>query len=443
MKEICDAIEAGSLNTLLHAKPHLLRQEDSLGDLPLHAACSARHQTTSDLHTLETVETLARHYPDALSTPNAHGMLPLHLACWFTENALIRKLVELHPSALNAADENGYRPVSFVIGKMAMSNESWQDAQDLFHFILSLAPDSLWYPDQQGVLPLQYACWSSNLGGNGSNNNTIGERLLALYQQVTAAQGGLKKVVNEQQQTPVQVAACSSTRMDILQQLHKADPKAISARPDSQGKFPLHHVMAKKFVHHSKKYLQAKLEWLIEVDPTAIAHQDHQGHTPLHHLLSNPSLFYQQADANNMQESDSTTKTPAPQAYSFLANLLAHKDCTSQADRNDWMALACQKLANRHVCALADYDKGNLPLHLAIQNHSNSSANNSNLIPGLLHLYPRAALAETKLGQTALQLALQQQHQQPQSNGGCSLNTLYALVNHNPCRVLQEYNSTL
>ena len=123
MKEICNAIEAGSLNTLLQAKPHLLRESDSLGDLPLHAACSARYQTTSELHTMETIETLARHYPEALGTPNAHGMLPLHLACWFNENDLIRRLVELYPPALEASDENGYRPVSFVIGNMAMSNE--------------------------------------------------------------------------------------------------------------------------------------------------------------------------------------------------------------------------------------------------------------------------------------------------------------------------------
>ena len=414
MKEICKAVEAGALTSLLQAKPHLLRQADSLGDLPLHAACSARYQYAEQLHNMETIETLARHYPEALQTPNAHGMLPLHLACWFNESELIRRLVDLYPEALNTVDENGYAPLSFMIGKLAMSNETWEDSRELFEYLITLAPDSLWKVDEQGVLPLQYASLSE--GG-------AGEQLLQLYLQATANSGGLRRLVNaDNEQTPIHVAIASNTRMDIIKKIHEADPKAIRI-PDKNGRLPIHQFISNEFLHQHKIYSQKKLEWLVQADPQAMAHQDNQGKTPLHILLENDSLFYKQ-DAEPQRNWDS------PQAFSFLSSLLlAPRDATRQVDRNDWLQFATERLAAPSSCEKADL-QGNLPLHLAVRNHS-IDGEMAGLISALLQQHPGAILAKHHVGQTALEIGV--------SSQDCSLNTLFTLVNYNPYRVLQDY----
>ncbi|CAB9500534.1 expressed unknown protein [Seminavis robusta] len=434
MKEICEALDKGGvdgLRQLLDTKPELATTPDRLGDLPLHVACSYRYETVEALHSLPVLTLLVERHPAALQTTNGHGMLPLHLSCWFAAEPQIRAIASWYPAGLAAADDNGYKPITFVIAKLVMEGRPWSDYESLLTCLLGMCPESLWNVDHQGVLALQSACFDND--GSDARPIPTGRQLLQLYCQLTCSTGGLHKIIDvEQQRAPLLVAIASQTRMEVAQMIFEQDPTTIRLT-DKDGRLPLHHIMTNQFQSRQLRMLKEKLTWLLQVDPSAVFHHDHYGKTPLHCLLENQSLVVNEQDepevattslllpsANN-NNNNNADFLYSPDSTALLKLLLTPRNATSQSDRNEWILFAVEAV-----------------LH-ANHRHERSAPG---LVQGLLQHYPGAILHANHKGQTALQLLLGSQQASSSNNENnnnsncCSLDTIFTLVNHNPTSVL-------
>ncbi|KAF0697062.1 Aste57867_12246 [Aphanomyces stellatus] len=103
--DLAERSEWAALNALLLDEPHSAEEVDDYGMLPLHWAC------TDATVTLDVVETLLALHPAAARTPNAAGLLPLHIAVKAEIDVpIIELLLAAFPAALDARTPHGETP---------------------------------------------------------------------------------------------------------------------------------------------------------------------------------------------------------------------------------------------------------------------------------------------------------------------------------------------
>ncbi|CAB9513081.1 expressed unknown protein [Seminavis robusta] len=300
-----------------------------------------------------------------------------------------------------------------------------------------MCPESLWNVDHQGVLALQSACFDND--GSDARPIPTGRQLLQLYCRLTCATGGLHKIIDvEQQRAPLQVAIASQTRMEVAQMIFEEDPTAIRLT-DKDGRLPLHHIMTNQFQSRQLRMLKEKLTWLLQVDPSAAVFpmtlrprappiSQNQSFPPRStRNISSRALTPNKANKPKSHHLPCRRQTTTQPTFVFsrfhrLAQIVAHAAQCHVPIRSQRMDSICRrgsltrrKTVPTNPCAMPDLEHGNLPLHLAVQNHRHERSA-PGLVQGLLQHYPGAILHANHKGQTALQLLLGSQQASSSNN---------------------------
>ena len=240
-----------------------------------HAAASYKgYDNMTPLHLmlgrrlpLDLIEILIKHAPEALRIENCNGKLPLHLACRFGASLqILDLLISAYPESIQKLDTNNKKPYQLL--EMSTTSGEYSDKETKFllhtavssttkfsvHLILLLLqafPESCKIQDNNGRIPLHYAC------ENVSQNSTI-DTLMALSD---AYPQSFTTVQDNQGKTPSQLlspfasfkdpsnsyrlplhrqAASSTFSAHLLCLLFSAYPESI-ASPDTRGMLPFHY----------------------------------------------------------------------------------------------------------------------------------------------------------------------------------------------------------
>jgi len=187
------------------------------GDLPLHVACYKLAQD-ADLIAL-----LINKWPQAVrdACPRTEA-LPLHLACKAQNPpaslATLKLLVEAWPDAMCVQDEDGFLPLHYACPKVKMVTSDIEDLQlEKIKLLVERKPECLQIPAYYGMLPLHWACFHPM-----SSTNIICY-LVGLY---TAA----VFVCDMKGRLPLHLACTQRTRnppLEVIQCLVRAWPESI------------------------------------------------------------------------------------------------------------------------------------------------------------------------------------------------------------------------
>jgi ankyrin repeat protein len=97
-----------AVKALIDACPQATSAQDTMGNTPLHVACS-RAETDNHL-----VQLLLQACPTATSMVNQEGLMPLHMACRYASNnsSMIGLLIKSFPNALRTHIKVKYIKIS-------------------------------------------------------------------------------------------------------------------------------------------------------------------------------------------------------------------------------------------------------------------------------------------------------------------------------------------
>lgn len=152
--EIIEGDEVGWEHIRYWLRSHNLEEvKDALqytGDnnmTPLHCVC--RSNPPEDI-----INTMTDIGPDALYATDAYGWLPLHYACACSASSeVITRLFEEAPYAKTTVDRRGRAPVHFALSNLSPTRPI---TANLVANLINTGAAS--YPDDNGMLPLHYAC---------------------------------------------------------------------------------------------------------------------------------------------------------------------------------------------------------------------------------------------------------------------------------------------
>ena len=229
-------------------------------ELPLHFAVFKNAS-------IDVIKMLYEAYPKALEMQNNDGYLPLHYACCrdasnedseASKLKILDLLLTANPSSLDIKVKNGKLPRDIliehsssvhVISKAIVMNLS----KHLVKLLLQAYPDSCSEQDNEGKIPLHYAC--------SNNAHYFFEHVILLLD----ADSDCLKVKDIQGTTPQQM---------LCQRLSKAD---------ENGMFPLHHIASGSGGMSAKVF-----HLLVNAFPKSIASPDKNGLLPFHRASLNP-----------------------------------------------------------------------------------------------------------------------------------------------------------
>ncbi|CAH0515196.1 unnamed protein product [Peronospora belbahrii] len=132
------ALDWKSLQRLLEKNPHMAKQCDDHGMLPIHWACTVRRVPLSLL------AKLLQAYPEGVQIKNDGDLLPLHIAIRAGMQALcLRKLVRAYPDAVNERTPDG-------VSALEMAQDIGLDAESLKVLYRVYERRSLLFQQQNG-----------------------------------------------------------------------------------------------------------------------------------------------------------------------------------------------------------------------------------------------------------------------------------------------------
>mmetsp|Transcript_15285 Transcript_15285/g.34435 ORF Transcript_15285/g.34435 Transcript_15285/m.34435 type:complete len:761 (-) Transcript_15285:22-2304(-) len=249
-----------TVKLIVETRPDVsLLDQQSDGMLPLHSLClNDRKHDDANSSLLPIIEYVVDLYPDAVTTRNHYGFLPIAYAV-NTTLEITRFLYERNPDPLyqdmwgrsllaSACQNGGIDTVKYLFKYTASQDEpllhiSLESDQDRdvnakVDFVLENAPQSIERKDRSSNLPLH--------------------------------------------------AACSSLRPDftLIKRIFNLYPEAVAARND-EGRLPLHEFLSRDlFANDADTFLEI-VKFLVTQFPASLKLADHDGMLPLHHACKN------------------------------------------------------------------------------------------------------------------------------------------------------------
>jgi len=229
--------------------------------LPLHKALTNNK--------LEIVHEILQTGRVDLNRADPDGNLPVHLACrYITSESVIRDLVsKTHP--ITAKDIDGATVISCLLQNTGFRKDFLDRLVQLVSFILETANDlDLNEPDDQGHLPLHYACRDCPIG--------VVELVLAKTNTITTNDNQGETLISSLLQNE-HVVQQHSNRLTALVSLVLETINSLGLNePDDRGCLPL---------HHACKYGPTGVVELV-LDKTRLTDKrDDIGYTPLHYAV--------------------------------------------------------------------------------------------------------------------------------------------------------------
>jgi len=226
-----------------------------------------------------------RHAAATLRGP--FSMVPLHLLCQHPNPPLgvVINLVNSAPEATRYIDDNGWLPLHYAC--------CWH-CVDLIEVLLEVNPKGALVQDKQLRSPLHFAVSKSGSGTNTTHSTeeenmkqfkTV-EMLTDLYSEVV-------EITDEKGRTPLHYAASYGASQESLQKLVEANPEVVNAK-EHLGRFPLHYVMA----NCPRLTSPVTLKFLLDRSNEKNIHAtDNEGNIPLQ-LLTRKAANYNPRDDN-------------------------------------------------------------------------------------------------------------------------------------------------
>jgi ankyrin repeat protein len=240
------------IKMILDANPKVAKILDRNGKLPIHIACE-KFNDGRDL--LEKLDLLLLAYPESISVESANDMLPSdYLKSSLKPYDSGDNLIELSDldedfveMMASDADEN-----LFMIHDTIIS----QYSTCLLKLLLQVFPESSTTQDDEGMVPLHYACTS--------NAPNFPEYVVAL---LASDSKDSIKVHDNQGRTPLQLLRSKVSTLDVNNML------------------ALHHLAAS-----SKTLTEKSLQLLVGTYPESIMASDNCGMLPFHYACLNQDL---------------------------------------------------------------------------------------------------------------------------------------------------------
>jgi ankyrin repeat protein len=361
----------------------LLKKCNRIGQLPLHALLQ-RCCATSEM-----VLDLIEGYPQAVSTPDGHGLLPLHHACNAGVNDLniVKKLLEISPQSakveVNLSDgSKGPLPIHLALSNVATHGHAFEVSNRVIEMLLNAYPEAanIWNPES-ALLPLHAAFLSKRSAS-------------VLLKLMRATTDGISTEVYIQESGERKTttllhlfAAQSHTHMEpddineIIKAFALSSPEIFSAK-DSDGRLPLHMVWMQ--LETKEESRRALVEGLVTRYPNAVHVADKSNMTPLAYITRARDLysFEKVFEMNPFAAAVKSDDGMYP----------LHQACTSGAtgrlSQSVDKILTALLQKNPEAAAEPD-DSGSLPLHLFCKTAGASHAE-PHTIQRLVDAYPDA-----------------------------------------------------
>lgn len=394
---------------LIRAYPEALAVKESLDKrLPLHVACESSR--------LDIIELLMSKYPDSVSTPDAEGSIPIHLASLAgCKTEIFYSLLSADPETINTPNQHGQTPTDL---SKVLEYSNRKNVVDL----LNSAKDN--YERKYHDLPVAKEAVMVSMRSSLRHLVSESRRSLVVSD---GFNGGIVPDSNPVS-APIKydVEICEGTTKLSHLLLSREWASALTYIIGAESSF-VNDARIWLTIRHGQpakdwRILPVHLSLLLQA-PLAIVKgllNVIEGDTPatspeslsLVHLITKYTSEPAYLEAVKLNEEGVRELT-------FNLQNALHTACDAQPwspKRNDASVEpnleVIETILNidRTLAQNTDFE-GNLPLHILIRNCRNSLLPNTNIIAALLRAYPPAAQATNNHDETALQIFYEKEYE--------------------------------
>jgi ankyrin repeat protein len=344
------------------AYPEAISTPDSRGMLPLHLACRYGGHSSYQIILL-----LIRLWPEALRRPanlskSKQNMLPLHIACDCGPMPLkiLKLIIERYPEAIFTPNGNGDLPIHIAC-------KGYHVKAETVKYLISQLPDSVKTMNTKGELPLHIIA-----GRRGQEAHKIIEYLFLAYPESITISNGKGELALH--------CACSANQpLEIVKLLFAKFDDAVQV-PDSKGMLPIHHACS------TYTPILPVIAFLAQSHPKGLRQRCLKGDLPLHCACRYSSIeaikylleVYPEA-AKNQTGKDNLLplqlicrkKKPSPAAVKLLAE--AFPEGVETLCGTDGLAVNMARRCRSESCEVLNYLSRMSPcIEKSVQRNSSS-----------------------------------------------------------------------
>jgi len=236
------------------------------------------HQQDEDRHAAATLE-------------GDFSMVPLHLLCQQPNPpiGIVMTLVQSAPKTTAYVDENGWLPLHYAC---------CCHCGDLLKVLLEEYPQGVLIQDNQMRTPLHFA-FCTNASGHTTTTSTVEDnmKLLNTIEMLTNLRSETAEIADAKGRTPLHLAAAYGSSLASLESLVNTFPEAVNLK-ENLGRTPLHYVMANAHEMTSPTTLKFMLE---RSNENVIYGTDYEGNLPLHLLARRATKYNPLEDSPSRQ----------------------------------------------------------------------------------------------------------------------------------------------
>ena len=258
------------IRLLLEVWPQSFAQRDNCGGLPLHTLCYANVGLEESV-SMEMLKLLVGVSPVSVTHADGDGDSPMHIAADNKSPEFCKVLVDAWgPELVKFESDDGILPVHKACG---------YGRPDTVEYLLDLFPEGISRRTNAGFLPVHEAAYRVE-----DSKAEIVEHLLGRDADCAS------RTTGEGERYPLHLA-CDSEDVDLraVRLLYDAHPEAVTKR-DGEGRTPLEVAQSQQWdpevATPAVEFLRAQAAVALEArDPAALARPDADGRLPLHREL--------------------------------------------------------------------------------------------------------------------------------------------------------------
>jgi len=223
----------------------------------------------------------------AASLTGEFSTLSLHLLCKHSDPPLdvVREVIESAPEAGSSVDDHGWLPLHYACAQGV--------CEEVLKILIQNNPLAVSAKDNRLRTPLHFAFFKSGSENNVTSTSTEEEmiRHSKAVKILINCNSAVAQIVDEKGRLPLHFAAAYGSSITALKGLVRAYPESVN-RMEDMGRTPLHYVMANAHGMMSPTTLQLLLEFS---NKNNIHTADFEGKLPFH-LLSERAAKYKALD---------------------------------------------------------------------------------------------------------------------------------------------------
>jgi len=268
-------LEVDFLSVLITAFPEALSTQDESGDLPMHLLLSSS-QWKKFQDVKEMIQMCLMEYPEAIVHQNSKGQLPLHLACNRTKSAeLVKFLMDCFPDSCHYKDGDGKFPLNIALDVV-------DPEVDVLQMLINKQPVLLSMADEHGCLPVH-----KMLHRAGNSEKACYSRIIEVV--LNGFEGSLR-IQDGDKMTPLMLACTADSHLSIVYSLVRKWPEQITMNraptifTDSFNGELLYSSLAS-----NSRITVVEVQQWIRRNPNLLLSADSHGRIPIHYAVLSQS----------------------------------------------------------------------------------------------------------------------------------------------------------